>query len=103
MALTREMQKELTMFARRMNRRIERASEGQRRSLEYNIRGYTTRQRSSGITVFSQAKAKTEQEYYKRMKELKAFEQAKTSVSSINIPHTATIVICLLSTCFPLH
>lgn len=67
------------MFARRMNRRIERASEGQRRSLEYNIRGYTTRQRSSGITVFSQAKAKTEQEYYKRMKELKAFEQAKTS------------------------
>ena len=73
MALTKEMQRELATWARRANRRIERATEGQRAALEYYTRQYHTRKRDDGTRVFMQGKAKTEQEYNARMKELKRF------------------------------
>lgn len=77
-SITPQQQRQLTMLARAMNRRLERATEGQRKSLEHNIKGYHTRTGSRGI-VFQQGKAKTEAEYWQRMAELKAFEKAKTS------------------------
>lgn len=73
MALTEKMQKELAGLARAANRRIERATEGQRNALEYYLRGYHTRKRDNGMIVFQQGKAKTEREYKARMKELKRF------------------------------
>lgn len=73
MALTSEMQKDLSRLARAANRRIERATEGQRKALEYYLRNYHTRERESGMIVFQQGKAKTEAEYETRMKELQRF------------------------------
>ena len=78
MPVTKEMQKELANLARAANRRLERASEGQRKSLEYNIRGYHTRKGARG-TVFQQGAAKNEREYRQRMAELHDFMAAKTS------------------------
>ena len=72
MALTKEQQKELANAARRANRRLERATEGQRRALEHYLKGYSTREGKNG-TVFKQGAAKTEAEYRKRMKELENF------------------------------
>lgn len=72
MAITKEQQRELANMARKANRRLERASEGQRRALDHYIREYTTKETSKG-TVFSQGKAKTEAEYRKRMRELEDF------------------------------
>lgn len=71
--MTKEMQRELSALARAANRRIERATEGQRNALEYYLRGYHTRKRDNGMIVFQQGKAKTEREYKARMKELKRF------------------------------
>lgn len=71
--ITSEMQKELTYLARAANRRIERATEGQRSALEYYLRKYHTRERADGTLVFQQGKAKTTAEYNARMKELKRF------------------------------
>lgn len=73
MAITSEMQRELVNLARAANRRIERATEGQRNALEYYLRGYHTRKRDNGMIVFQQGNAKTEREYKARMKELKRF------------------------------
>ena len=79
MPVTKEMQRELARKARAANRRLERATEGQRRSLEHNIRGYHTREGARGI-VFQQGAAKNEREYRQRMAELEAFmEKSKTS------------------------
>lgn len=78
MAITAEMQKDLANKARAANRRLERASKGQRRALEYYIRGYAVRQRGKYI-VFKQGKAKTEAEYKKRMQELEDFMNAESS------------------------
>ncbi len=78
MAITSEMQKDLANKARAANRRLERASKGQRRALEYYIRGYAVRQRGEYI-VFKQGKAKTEAEYKKRMQELEDFMNAESS------------------------
>lgn len=79
MAITKEMQKELAGLARAANRRIERADPGQRDALMNQIKGYHVRERSSGLTVFEQGKAKSEAEYRARMKELKMFMKAKTT------------------------
>ena len=76
MAISKEQQKELANMARRANRRLERATEGQRRALEYYLRGYTTREGKDG-TVFKQGSAKTEAEYKKRMTELESFLGSK--------------------------
>lgn len=76
--ITAAQQKELAYLARAANRRLERATEGQRKSLERNIKNYHTREGSRGI-VFQQGKAKTESEYRQRMAELKKFMAAKTS------------------------
>lgn len=73
MALTKEMQRELAARARAANRRIERATEGQRKALEHYTRQYHTRQRANGMYVFQQGKAKTEAEYRARMRELDLF------------------------------
>lgn len=73
MALTNEMQKELAARARAANRRLERASEGQRAAVEHYVRQYHTRQRDNGMIVFQQGKAKTEAEYRARMRELELF------------------------------
>ena len=78
MPVTKQQQVALTKLARAANRRLERATEGQRKSLEHNIKGYHTREGSRGI-VFQQGKAKNEREYRQRMAELQAFMQAKTS------------------------
>ena len=81
MAISAKQQQELAKLARAANRRLERATEGQRKSLEYNIKGYHIREGSRG-TVFQQGKAKTEREYRQRMAELRAFMGAKTSKRS---------------------
>lgn len=78
MAISKEQQRELKNLARAANRRLERASEGQRASLEFNIKKYHTQKGKYGIS-FSQAAAKTEREYKQRMAELEKFMQAKTS------------------------
>ena len=77
-SVTPQMQKQLTNLARAANRRLERASAGQRRSLEYNIKGYQTKITSRGM-VFKQGKAKSAAEYRQRMAELNKFMGAKTS------------------------
>lgn len=71
--MTKEMQRELSALARAANRRIERASEGQRKALEYYLRNYHTRERNNGMRVFQQGAAKNEDEYETRMKELRKF------------------------------
>ena len=73
MALTAEMQRELASRARAANRRLERATEGQRAALEHYTRQYHTRVRDNGMIVFQQGKAKTEAEYKARMRELDLF------------------------------
>lgn len=78
MAISKEQQRELKNLARAANRRLERASEGQRASLEYNIKGYHVREGKYG-KAFSQAAAKTEREYKQRLAELEKFMGARTS------------------------
>lgn len=77
--VTAQQQKELAAVARRANRRIERASEGQREALNYFMRNYHTRTREDGTLVFKQGKAGSEAEYYSRMKELEAFLSAEST------------------------
>lgn len=79
MPVTAAQQKELAGLARAANRRIERATPGQRSYLESQISKYHVRQRDSGMTVFQQGKAKSEAEYRARMRELEAFMNAHTS------------------------
>ena len=78
MAISKEQQRELKNLARAANRRLERATEGQRRSLQKNVQNYHLIEGSRGA-VFSQAQAKTEREYKQRMAELQKFMKAKTS------------------------
>lgn len=73
MTLTAEMQHELANLARAANRRIERATPGQRQALEHYLKGYHTRERDNGMRVFQQGKAKSVSEYKQRMKELRKF------------------------------
>ena len=77
-SITPQMQKQLANLARAANRRLERASAGQRRSLEYNIKGYQTKTTSRGL-VFKQGKAQSAAEYRQRMAELNKFMGAKTT------------------------
>lgn len=79
MAITTQQQKVLAAAARRANRRIERAAEGQREAFAYFIRNYHTRTREDGTIVFTQGKAGSEAEYYSRMKELEAFLSAEST------------------------
>lgn len=79
MAITAAQQRALSNLARAANRRLERASEGQRAYLERQISKYHTRQRSGGATVFKQGKAASESEYRARMRELERFMSAQTS------------------------
>lgn len=78
MAITDQMQRELAKLARAANRRLERASKGQRSALDYYLKNYHTRAGARG-TVFQQGKAATEAEYKARMAELRAFMGGKTS------------------------
>lgn len=71
--ITEQAQKALAALARAANRRIERATEGQRKALEHYTRQYHTRERANGMIVFQQGKAKTEAEYKARMRELELF------------------------------
>lgn len=73
MPLTKAQQAELAKLARAANRRLERATEGQRSYLEYQIRKYHTRTREGGAVVFQQGKASTTAEYRARMRELNRF------------------------------
>lgn len=79
MPVTKQQQAALTKLARAANRRLERATEGQRKSLEHNIEKYHTQRSESRGLVFQQGKAKNEREYRQRMAELNAFMKAKTS------------------------
>ena len=80
MAISAAEQKTLANLARAANRRLERASEGQRSYLEAQIAKYHTRIRQkTGARVFQQGKAKSNAEYRARMRELQTFMQAKTS------------------------
>lgn len=79
MPLTQSMIKEFTNLARAANRRLERATSGQRSYLQSKISKYHIRERKPGVTVFSQAKPKTMAEYHSRMNELRAFMGAATS------------------------
>ena len=72
MAVSKETQAELKLLGRRANRRLERASQGQRRALEWLMRGYHTIE-DAGSLRFSQGKAKTEAEARARLAELKHF------------------------------
>lgn len=78
MALTQEMQRALANRARAANRRLERASEGQRAYLEKQIAKYHVRERGANI-VFKQGKAASEAEYRARMRELEKFMSARSS------------------------
>lgn len=78
MALTREMQRALANRARAANRRLERATPGQRAYLEKQIAKYHVRERGTNI-VFKQGKAMSEAEYRARMRELDTFMAARTS------------------------
>lgn len=84
MAVTAAQQKMLAATARRANRRLERATEGQRAYLEKQIKGYHTRTRESGARVFQQGKAASETEFRARMRELRRFlgEDEKRAVTS---------------------
>lgn len=73
MPVTKAQQAELAKLARAANRRLERATEGQRTYLEYQIRKYHTREREGGARVFMQGKASTTAEYNARMRELRRF------------------------------
>jgi hypothetical protein len=73
MPVTAQQQKLLAATARRANRRLERATEGQREYLEYQIRKYHTRTREGGARVFQQGKAGSEAEFKARMRELRLF------------------------------
>ena len=77
--ITKEMQRELAYKARAANRRLERASEGQRSALEHYIKGYSGTRESSRGTMFQQGAAKTETEYRQRMRELEKFMGGETS------------------------
>ena len=79
MALSKEQQKELAGLARAANRRLERATPGQRSYLESNIAKYPVRRRDTGMRVFQQGKAKSAAEYRARMRELQKFMEAPTS------------------------
>lgn len=79
MTLTQEMQRALSNRARAANRRLERATPGQRAYLEKQIEKYHTRERAPGFNVFQQGKAQSEAEYRARMRELDTFMAAKTS------------------------
>ena len=73
MPVTKAQQAELAKLARAANRRLERATEGQRAYLEYQIRKYHTREREGGARVFMQGKASSTAEYNARMRELNRF------------------------------
>lgn len=79
MAITKQMQRELANKARAANRRLERASEGQRRALEHYMKGYSNTREGKYGTVFKQGAAKTEAEYRQRMKELDKFMKGETT------------------------
>lgn len=76
--VTKEQQAELARLARAANRRLERATEGQRDSLEHNIKDYHVRESKGGLK-FQQGQAKSEAEYRQRKRELEKFMGAKTS------------------------
>ena len=73
-AITREQIKEIRTLTRRANRRIERATPGQRRALEYYIKKYT------GTTKFSAAtKGLTGEAAAKKLADLNRFLAGKSS------------------------
>lgn len=76
--ITDYQNRELARLARAANRRLERATAGQRSELDHYLKGYHTREGAHG-TVFQQGKAKTEAEYRQRMNELRSFMEGKTS------------------------
>ncbi len=78
MTITKEMQEDLARKARAANKRLERASEGQRRALEHYTKGYHTFETAKGDR-FRQGKAKTETEYKQRLQELEDFLSGETS------------------------
>lgn len=80
MPVTKEMQKALANLARAANRRIERATPGQRAYMQRQIEKYHVRERQPGINVFQQGKAASAAEYHARMRELQAFMGAKSTI-----------------------
>ncbi len=73
-AITREQIKEIRTLTRRANRRIERATPGQRRALEYYIKKYT------GTTKFSAAtKGLTGEAAAKKLADLNRFLAGESS------------------------
>ncbi len=85
MALSKETQAELKLLGRRANRRLERATEGQRKALEYIIRGYHTIG-EKGSLRFSQGKAKTEAEARARLRELRSFLEGDPEAREGELP-----------------
>lgn len=79
MPVTKEMQKALANLARAANRRIERATPGQRAYMQNQIAKYHVRERQPGLNVFQQGKAANAAEYHARMRELQAFMGAKST------------------------
>lgn len=79
MAVSASEQRTLANLARAANRRIERASPGQREYLTLYVQKYHSRKRADGTIVFQQGKAQSRTEYNARIKELKLFMEAKSS------------------------
>ena len=79
MPVTKEMQKALSSLARAANRRIERATPGQRLYMQMQIKHYHVRERMPGLNVFKQGKAANVAEYRARMRELQAFMNARST------------------------
>lgn len=77
-----QLNAELAKMARAANRRIERATPGQRNAMAYYTRHYTTRQSEKYGFVFKQGAAKTMREAKQRLAELNRFmEDAKQTTT----------------------
>ena len=74
-----QLNAELAKMARAANRRIERATPGQRSALEHYTQGYATRESAKYGRVFKQGAAKTIREARQRLAELQRFTEAETT------------------------
>lgn len=77
-----EANKELAKWARAANRRIERATPGQREAIQKYTRGYHTRESEKYGRVFKQGKAANLREARQRLTEIKAFMEGGTSTKT---------------------
>lgn len=79
MAISKQEYADFRKLVRKANRRLERASEGQRKAMEYYFRKYHMRETAEGEKRFSGTKPETAGELRLRTAELEDFIRAETS------------------------